>query len=271
MLKFIMRLFYFYCLFFITLIFPCATFAENTLNIPILCYHNFNPTKPGSMNLTPQKLETQIKWLKDNGYTIIPLKVAVEYLQGKRNSLPPKAIVITADDGWKSAYTYLLPLAKKYNIPVTLFIYPQTISQGKNAMTWDELKEMQKTGLFDIQGHTYDHPNFKHEKKARSSSDYEKYVKMQLVNSKKILEDKLGIKVTLLAWPFGIYDPYLEKAAANAGYEMAFSIDARSANRGYAPMAQPRFMIIDQQSMKTFVAIVNGANAKPHIISAQKH
>ena len=33
--------------------------------------------------MTPNKFEAEIKWLKDNGYTIIPLKQAVEYLQGK--------------------------------------------------------------------------------------------------------------------------------------------------------------------------------------------
>lgn len=243
----------------ITVAFPCLTFANNTVNIPILCYHNFNPTVPGSMNLTPQKFEAQLKWLKDNGFTIIPLKQAVEYLQDKRDSLPAKSIVITADDGWESVYTYMFPLVKKYNIPVTLFIYPQTISQGKHAMTWDQLKELQHTGLFDIQGHTYWHPNFKQEKKKLSSPDYEKFVKKQLVDSKKILEDKLGIKISFLAWPFGIYDNYLEQAATNAGYVMAFSIDARTANTGYRSMAQPRFMIIEGQSMKTFAAIANGA------------
>lgn len=243
-------------------IFSCKILADDNINIPILCYHNFNPTKPGSMNLTPQRLEEQIKWLKDNGFTIIPLKDAVAYLQGKRNSLPAKPIVITADDGWQSVYIYMVPIVKKYNIPVTLFIYPQTISTGKNAMTWDELKELQQTGLFDIQGHTYWHPNFKQEKKRLSPADYEKFVKTQFVNSKKILEDNLGTKITLLAWPFGIYDSYLEQEAASAGYEMAFSIDGRSANRNFTPMAQPRFMILQGLSMKTFTNLMNGANAK---------
>lgn len=263
----------FYCFFLMMIaVFPYNTFADDTtINIPILCYHNFNPTVPGSMNMHPQKLEAQLKWLKENGFTVIPLKEAVEYLQGKRASLPAKPVVITADDGWKSVYTYMLPLVKKYSIPVTLFIYPQTISQGKNAMTWDELKELQGTGLFDIQGHTYWHPNFKQEKKKLSPSDYEKFVKVQLVKSKKILEDKLGNQVTLLAWPFGIYDNYLEQEAANAGYVMAFSIDARTANRSYKPMAQPRFMIIEGQSMKTFAAIVNGVHAKSRVISAKNN
>lgn len=250
---------YFYCFLLIIAMTPDATFADNTINIPILCYHNLNPIKPGSMNLTPEKFESQIKWLKDNGFTVVPLKEAVEYLQGKRSSLPEKSVVVTADDGWESVYTYMQPIIKKYNIPVTLFIYPQTISAGKNAMTWDELKELQQTGLFDIQGHTYSHPNFKQEKRHLSEEAYEKAVRNELVNSKKILEEKLNIKVSFLAWPFGIYNDYLEKEAANAGYVMAFTIDARPANRNFRAMSQPRFMIVDGLSAKTFARIANEA------------
>lgn len=249
----------YYLLFILTLILPCITSAENANNIPILCYHNLNPSIPGSMSMTPKKFESQIKWIIDNGYTVIPLKDAVEYLQGKRESLPAKSIVITADDGWESVYKYMWPIIKKYNIPVTLFIYPQTISEGKNAMTWEQLKELQATGLFDIQSHTYDHPNFKLEKRHLSSENYAKYVKKQLELPKTILEEKMGTKITLLAWPFGIYNPYLEQQAADAGYEMAFTIDARTANRNFKAMAQPRYMIVDGLTTKTFESIVKSA------------
>lgn len=242
--------------------FSCRTFSSDTVNIPILCYHNLNPTIAGSMNMTPQKFEAQLKWILHNGFTVIPLKDVVEYLQGKRSSLPNKSIVITADDGWQSAYTYMAPIIKKYHVPITLFIYPETISKGKHAMTWDELKELQHTGFFDIQGHTFSHPNFKQAKRNLTPSQYEKLVTTELVNSKNILEEKLGKKITLLAWPFGIYDNYLEQQAEKAGYVMAFSIDARTANRSYRAMAQPRFMIIDAQSMKTFVTIINEARTK---------
>ena len=118
--------------------FPVIVFANKLINIPILCYHNLNPTRVGSMNMTPERFESQIKYLKDNGFTIIPLQDAVAYLQGRRATLPAKSVVVTADDGWKSVYTYMSPIVKKYNIPVTLFIYPQTISQGKNVLSWDE-------------------------------------------------------------------------------------------------------------------------------------
>lgn len=235
------------------------TYAQDSKNIPILCYHNFNPTIPGSMNLTPERFAAQMQWLKDNGFTFVPLKDVVEYLRGTRDSLPAKSIVITIDDGWKSVYLYAYPIIRKYQIPVTLFIYPETISHGKNALTWEELTELKNTGFFDIQAHTYSHPNFKHAKRRLSPANYEKFVATELVNSKKILEDKMHTPITLLAWPFGIYDKNLEQAAANAGYVMAFSIDARSANKSYRPMAQPRFMIVAGQTMKTFMGIANTA------------
>lgn len=254
----------------VTLTMSMQAIADQSINIPIFCYHNLNPTRAGSMNMTPQKFESQIKWLVDNGYNIIPLKEAVAYLQGKRATLPNKSIVITADDGWSSVYTYMYPIIKKYKVPVTLFIYPQTISSGKNAMTWEQLKELQQTGLFDIQSHTYDHPNFKIAKRNMSEVKFANYVRNQLVNSKKILEEKLQINIAYLAWPFGIYNDYLQKAAADAGYSMAFSIDARPANRSFKPMAQPRYMIIDKLSVGTVQGIAKTATSKSTVLSETK-
>jgi peptidoglycan/xylan/chitin deacetylase (PgdA/CDA1 family) len=243
------------------MIFSYNSFANNNnLNIPIILYHNLNPTVPGSMTMTPQKLENELKLLKENGFTFISLKEAVEYLQGKRATLPPKPVVITADDGWESVYTYMYPIIKKLNIPVTLFIYPESISSGKNFLTWDQLKELKDTGLFDIEGHTYSHPNFKIEKRHLSSAAYERFVQKELSTSKRILDDKLGINVTLLAWPFGIYNDYLENEAKKAGYVMAFTIGYHTANRSFKTMEQPRFMIVDNLANQTFKIILNNAS-----------
>lgn len=214
------------------------------------------------MTVTPQKFEANLKLLKDSGFTFIPLKQAVEYLQGKRATLPPKPVVVTADDGWESVYTYMYPIIKKFNIPVTLFIYPESISSGKHFLSWDQLKELKNTGLFDIQGHTYSHPNFKVAKKKLSPAAYEQFVQKELFTSKKILEDKMGIKVTLLAWPFGIYNEYLEQQAEKAGYTMAFTIGYHTANRSFKPMEQPRFMIVDKLAKQTFDIILSSATPK---------
>lgn len=239
-------------------IYSSAAFSNNSNSVPILTYHNFSPTETGSMTINTAKFEKQIIWLKENGYTVIPLQDLVEYMQGKTSSLPDKAVVITADDGRKSVYDYMLPIVKKYNIPVTLFVYPSSISNASYAMTWDQLRTLQKTGLFDIQGHTYWHPNFKQEKKKLSAEEYQKLIHAQFVKSKKVIDEKLNTNITLLAWPYGIYDEQLEQEAHKAGYVMAFSIDGRPANKDESMMSQPRYMVVQSQDMQTFIDMVNG-------------
>lgn len=246
------------CLLLVASFISANAWSSNLVNVPILAYHNFDPKAKGEMTLNTARFEEQLIWLRDNGYTVIPLQQYVDYLQGKINSLPEKSVVITADDGRKSVYTYMWPLVRKYNVPVTLFIYPTAISNAPYAMTWEQLKELQATGLFDIQGHTYWHPNFKQERRRLSESEYNKLVYAQFVSAKKLIDKKLGTNITLLAWPYGIYDDYLEREAARSGYISAFSIDARPANRSENIMSQPRYMIVEGQSMQTFAAIASG-------------
>lgn len=250
-----MRFIYFFTIM-LSMIFPYPSFADRGVNIPIILYHNLNPNHADSMTMTPQKFEADLKRLKDNGFTFIPLKEAVAYLQGKLTKLPAKPVVLTVDDGWESVYTYMYPIIKKFNIPATLFIYPQSISSSKHFLSWNQLTELKNTGLFDIESHTYSHPNFKLAQRKLSPAAYERFVQKELLSSKKILEEKMGTKVTLLAWPFGIYNDYLEREATRAGYDMAFTIGYRMSNRTFKPMEQPRYMIVDQLADQTYKIIL---------------
>lgn len=232
--------------------------ANDSLEVPVLLYHNFEPSETGSTTISTAKFEAQLQWLKDNSYTVIPLKDLVSYLQGKTNSLPSKSVVITADDGRESVYQHMYPLVKKYKIPVTLFVYPSSISNASYAMTWEQLKELQQSGYFDVQSHTFWHPNFIKDKEKMSADEYQKSVVMQMNKSKEVLDKKLGIQVTLLAWPFGLFNEELEEAASKAGYEMAFTIEPRPASRREKFMAEPRYVISQGQGMQTFEEIAQG-------------
>jgi peptidoglycan/xylan/chitin deacetylase (PgdA/CDA1 family) len=155
----------------------------------------------------------------------------------------------------------MLPIVRKYSIPVTLFIYPSAISNASYAMTWEQLKELKQTGLFDIQSHSYWHPNFHKEKKKLPPADYQKLVEAQLKKSRAVLEEKSGSRVDILAWPFGIYDEALEKDAEQAGYVAAFSIDGRLATKSDRMMALPRYLIANGDGTKGLQAIVTGRTA----------
>jgi peptidoglycan/xylan/chitin deacetylase (PgdA/CDA1 family) len=234
---------------------PCV--AEAQVQVPILLYHRFGPTVADSMTITNKNFEDHLRYLKENGYKVIPLRQLVDYVRGKGPEPAPKSVVICADDGHKTVYSDMLPLVKKYNIPVTLFIYPSCISNAKYAMTWDQLRSLQATGLFEVQSHTYYHPDFRKEKKRLSATEYAKFVDYQLKKSKEKLEKQMGRPIEYLAWPFGISGDELFDSARKAGYVATFTIVARPAKKGDDPMRMPRYLL-SNGSAKSIAHIVPG-------------
>ncbi|MEW6571150.1 MAG: polysaccharide deacetylase family protein [Nitrospirota bacterium] len=230
----------------------------STLHVPILLYHRFGPVVSDSMTISTAVFESHLKCLRDNGYTVIPLRQLVSSCLRKGPPLSPRSVVIVADDGHKSIYTDMLPLVKKYRIPVALFIYPSAISNASYAMTWEQLREIQKTGFFEIHSHTYWHPDFRKEKKRLPSIEYVKFVEMQLKKSKDKLEKELGIKVNMLAWPFGIYDDRLISKAIEAGYVAAFTIERHHVSNEDNIMKLPRYLLNSADRGKTFEMILEG-------------
>jgi peptidoglycan/xylan/chitin deacetylase (PgdA/CDA1 family) len=125
---------------------------------------------------------------------------------------------------------------------------------------------MKATGLFDFQSHTYWHPNFKKERERLAPAEFEKLVHMQFTKSREKLQKELGGTVDLLAWPFGIYDPWLMANAAAAGYAAAFTIERHPLTRKDHPMALPRYLLTDKDRGKTFEAILDAA----HVIASRE-
>jgi peptidoglycan/xylan/chitin deacetylase (PgdA/CDA1 family) len=222
------------------------------VHVPILLYHRFGPSVADCMTVTTAVFESHLEYLRKNGYTVIPLRQLVNYYLRKGPPPPKKSVVIVVDDGHKTVYTDMLPLVKKYRIPVTLFLYPSAISNASYAMTWDQLREIKKTGLFELQGHTYWHPNFKQEQEKLNPADYKEFVEMQLKRSKERLEKELDINVDMLAWPFGIYDDWLIAKAAESGYTAAFTIERRHASNFENVMKIPRYLLNNADKGKVF-------------------
>jgi peptidoglycan/xylan/chitin deacetylase (PgdA/CDA1 family) len=208
------------------------------------------------MTVITTLFESQLKYLKDNGYEVIPLKELVDYYLGKRQAPQPRSVVITVDDGHISVYRDMFPLVKKYHIPVTLFIYPSAISNASYAMTWGQLREMKETGLFDFQSHTFWHPNFKKDKKRLIPAEYENFVAMQLRKSKEKLEKELNVRVNMLGWPFGIYDDDLIRKAKEAGYVATFTMERHPAGTLDNVMALPRYLMTNGDTGRRLVTIL---------------
>jgi peptidoglycan/xylan/chitin deacetylase (PgdA/CDA1 family) len=227
------------------------------VRVPVLVYHRLGPVRLDSMTVTTPVFQEQMRWIQNRGYHVVSLRKLVDYVCGSGPAPDPKSVVLTADDGHSSIFRDMYPVVGVYNFQVTLFVYPSAISNAAWAMTWEELQTLEDSGLFDVQSHTYWHPNFRKEKERRSPADFTKFVDWQLVHSKKVLEEKLDRPVDLLAWPFGIYTPWLMNEAAQCGYRAAFSIERRPVNRSDSRMALPRIMVADTDRGARFEALLS--------------
>ncbi|MGN0621503.1 MAG: polysaccharide deacetylase family protein [Porcipelethomonas sp.] len=131
--------------------------------VPIIMYHSIHDSRQGDYVVSPETVENDLKYLKDNGYTAVFVEDIVSYVYGK-SSLPEKPVVITADDGFYNNITYLLPLLEKYDMKATVSVvgyYSEVVAANDphvpeySYMTWDDIKEAIKSGRIEFGNHTY--------------------------------------------------------------------------------------------------------------------
>lgn len=220
----------------------------------VLVFHRFGQTASSTIE-TDAALDDQLAWLASH-VSVGPLRSVIDPQDGNIRPADRPCVAITVDDGHQSVYTDFYPRVLRYRLPVTLFIYPSAISNASYALTWPQLAEMQASGLVDIESHTYWHPNFRVEKAHRSPSSYRSFVDMQLSRSKQVIEARLGRAVTMLAWPYGIYDEDLEAAATRAGYIAGFGLGNTSVLPGSNMLALPRIAISDNDRSTRLASIL---------------
>src|SRR6516165_8265331 len=214
--------------------------VDQTAQVLIFCYHRLvdKVRYPGT-EITPAAFEEQMKELKDKGITVISMQDLLAWKRGEKN-IPPRCAVITFDDGWKTQYEVAWPIMKKLGYPVTLFIYTEGVRGGSlgggEAITWEQLADMRDNGV-DIEAHSATHQDLREGhsimlastggKKTRAKltgPQYEQWVRNEVVGSKELLEQRLGIKVDCFAVPFGNYNEHVKELARNTGYDAMFTV-----------------------------------------------
>jgi peptidoglycan/xylan/chitin deacetylase (PgdA/CDA1 family) len=214
--------------------------VDQTAQTIIFCYHLLvdKVRYPGT-EITPAAFEAQMKELKDKGITVISMQDLLAWKRGEKN-IPPRCAVITFDDGYKSQYEVAWPILKKYGYPFTMFIYTEGVRGGSlgggGAITWEQLADMRDNGV-DIEAHSATHqdlreghtitlasPGGKKTRTKLTGPQYEEWMQNEVVGSKQLLEQRLGIKVNCFAVPFGNYNEHVKEIARNAGYEAMFTV-----------------------------------------------
>jgi peptidoglycan/xylan/chitin deacetylase (PgdA/CDA1 family) len=211
--------------------------------------------------VTRVTLEAQLRTITNGGFKVVAARRLVEAWTGLGPDMPERSCVLTIDDGYRSIYTIFFPLAVKFRIPATIFIYPSAISVFPFALTWKELAEMKASGLIDVQSHSYTHPNLRVEEQRMSGPSFDAFVRGELMRSRETIEHRLGARCDMLAWPYGIVDAELKEDARRTGYVAAFGIARHHATSMDDIMALPRYMITERNRNSSFERLLTGATA----------
>ncbi len=237
---------------------------DQNAQVVIFGYHRFvNQVRRPDTEITPQAFEQQMQELKNRGIAVIGMQDFLAWRRGEK-AIPAKSAIITFDDGWKSQYDVAWPILKKFGYPLTMFVYTEGIRPGHfsggESMTWDQLAEMRDAGV-DIQAHSATHqdlrkPYDKVAKKRLTPPEYEQWLQNEIVGSKQMIEQKLGVKVNCFAVPYGFYNGHIKEVAMKAGYEAMFTVYGQPiTNR--TPLDSVGRYLMEANKPKTFADAVS--------------
>ena len=219
-----------------------------TPGVIVLCYHEVGSYKSPARtpyDLDRENLESHLKFFKKEGYTCLSLDDYIAINKGEK-PLPPKAVMITFDDGYESFYKTIFPMLKKYNVPAMMAIigsWMDGASAGVKMTTWEQFREMEASGLVTVASHTYDlHKpvliNEYGENNAavgsrlyRGSGIYEteeayrERIAYDFAKAQEQFEKNMGHKSRGLVWPFGAHTDIAIELAKEAGFEATFILN----------------------------------------------
>ena len=212
---------------------PTPTPIDLNAQVIVFCYHRFEDKPKDSLAIKPEEFEAQLQAIKDAGIEVISMQDFLAWRRGEK-SIPAKSAIISIDDGYISGYNVAWPILKKFGYPFTMFIYTDYVKggakSGGQSMTWEQLAEMRDAGV-DIQSHTISHSAL-NSRKGKTDEQYREWLLSELAGSKQALEDKLGIQVTSLAYPYGLHNETVRAVAKEAGYEAAFTVYGQRVGHG---------------------------------------
>lgn len=198
----------------LVLVSAVITVFQRNYVIPIIMYHSVRPAAPPGNRLvvSPETFQRQMRFLKEHRYNVLPLESVADLLKEKKK-IPPKTLAITFDDGYKDNYIYAFPVLKKYNLPAAVFVIIEEVGRH-DRLSWDEIKEMQNTGIITLGSHAVGPEPLVNIKSERD-------LKSQISDSKKILEQKLGSRVNAFSYPEGRFNGRIRQSVIDAGYKFA--------------------------------------------------
>ena len=187
----------------------------------------------------------QMNLIRTLGYEFYDPKLFIRDFEKKKNK---KKILITIDDGFKSFYNEAWPYLKENKIPFILFVSTEPVGK-KGYMTWDEIKEIEKSKFGHIGHHSHSHDYLIDMTDTEFINDIE--------TSSKIFKNKLGYIPPIFSYPFGEYSLFI-KNYISKNFEYGFGQHSGVIDINKDKFELPRFPINEKYGeLKRFKSLIN--------------
>ncbi|WP_338804941.1 poly-beta-1,6-N-acetyl-D-glucosamine N-deacetylase PgaB [Xenorhabdus griffiniae] len=264
----------------------------------VLAYHDVEDDGADQrfMSVRTSALNDQFAWLRENGYQPITVDQILTANQGG-TPLPPKAVLLTFDDGYSSFYHRVFPLLKAYNwpailAPVGIWVdapaekpvdFGGLMVARERFTTWEQVAEMSRSGLVEIGSHTYQHhygaianPQGNTEpaaairiydpktRKYESEQAFRQRMEKDIATITQRIIAATGKQPRVWIWPYGIDNGVTLEIAKHYGYKMALTLDNGLANVNNLDNV-PRILLTHNPSLKEFAEQVIQVQNKPFL------
>ena len=241
-----------------------------------IAYHDVEDRDPDQavVAVRTERLIEQLAWLRENGYKA----VSVDQILAARNGgpeLPPKAIMLSFDDGYSSFYTRVMPILRAYRWPALLAPVGYWIDTPMNQpvdfagqprprgefLTWQQIREVSQSGLVEIAAHTDNNhkgilanPQGNLEPAAtslrfdpatgryESQAQFDARMRADVAAISNKIQKVTGKKPRVWVWPYGAAKGTSLAIIGEQGYQMALTLED-GLDSSSDLMNSPRFLV----------------------------
>ena len=132
--------------------------------VAILCYHDLSddPARP-AYSIPPEEFRRHIRHLRGSGWTFLSLSELLAK-KDRPTELPPKTVVVTFDDAYRSFFEKALPILAEEKVKATLCIVSSFLDKPPAGltplMTWEQIREAEAGGWAEVASHSHDLHHF---------------------------------------------------------------------------------------------------------------
>jgi peptidoglycan/xylan/chitin deacetylase (PgdA/CDA1 family) len=239
--------------------------ASPGAGVTVLVYHEVVSDKraEGVTTISAAHFAEQMEMLADEGFVTVGIGDLVRHMQGEA-TLPAKAVVLTFEDGWRSALN-ATPVLDKHKQKASFWIITGN-GIGGRYLDWSDIERLAANPRYGVYSHTVSHPwdpnnNLVTWVQGANKEEGQRDVLNELAESKRVLEQRLGKPVPYLAWPSGWYDDTLVGLAQQAGYSALLTTEPGLNRRGDDVLRIHRTIVDGRCDQLTFRRTVETGNA----------